>query len=54
MSATGTAAVFCYDTSRIVMTGNALLKQGKNMVEGCKSAVYLDQNRGEVKVQCRN
>ncbi len=46
MSATGNKR-FIIDTSRIV-TGNALLKQGKNTVKGCKVTVYLDQNRGEV------
>lgn len=48
MSATGNEAVYYHDTSRVVMTGNAFLKQGKNMVKGCKVTVYLDQNRGEV------
>lgn len=48
MSATGNEAVYYHDTSRVVMTGNALLKQGKNTVKGCKVTVYLDQNRGEV------
>lgn len=48
MSATGNEAVYYHDTSRVVMTGNSFLKQGKNTVKGCKVTVYLDQNRGEV------
>jgi lipopolysaccharide export system protein LptA len=48
MSATGSEAVYYQDTSRVVMTGNPVLKQGKNLVKGCKITVYLDQNRGEV------
>jgi lipopolysaccharide export system protein LptA len=48
MSATGGEAVYYQDTSRVVLTGNPVLKQGKNLVKGCKITVYLDQNRGEV------
>lgn len=48
MSAVGSEAVYYQDTARVIMTGNPVLRQGKNVIKGCKVTVYIDQNRGEV------
>ena len=33
---------------KIVMTGNAVMRQGKNLVQGDKIEVFLNENRGVV------
>jgi lipopolysaccharide export system protein LptA len=51
MSATGEEAVYYQESAQFVMTGNPVLRQGKNVIKGCKVVVYNDENRGKVE-QC--
>ena len=44
--ATGDEAVYYHDTGQIIVTGNALLREGKNSIKGCRVIVYLNENRG--------
>ena len=46
--ATGDDAVFEQDIQKITMTGNAVLREGKNIVRGDRVIVFLDENRGVV------
>lgn len=41
-------AVYYRDTHKIVMTGNALLNEGKNFIKGDRVIVYLNENKGVV------
>lgn len=45
---TGDYAVYYQDTQKIVMTGNAVMKEGNNTIRGEKIDVFLDENRGVV------
>jgi lipopolysaccharide export system protein LptA len=45
---TGDHADFYQDTQTIVVIGNAVLRDGKNMINGGKITVYLDEDRGVV------
>ena len=45
---TGEQAVYYEDAQKIVMTGNAVMRQGKNLVQGDKIEVFLNENRGVV------
>jgi lipopolysaccharide export system protein LptA len=45
---TGENAVFYQDSQKIVMTGNAVMREGKNMVKGDKIVVFLSEDRGVV------
>jgi lipopolysaccharide export system protein LptA len=45
---TGDHAVFYYDLQKIVMTGNAVMSEGKNIIRGGKIIVLLDEDRGIV------
>ena len=51
VSATGDEAVYYQESARIVMTGNPVLQQGKNVIKGCRVIVYIEENRGKVE-QC--
>jgi len=51
LSATGDEAVYYADGAKIVMTGNPVLKQGKNLIKGCRVVIFIDENRGRVE-QC--
>jgi lipopolysaccharide export system protein LptA len=46
--ATGDDAVFDQDAQKITMTGNAVLKEGKNIIKGNKVVIFLQENRGVV------
>lgn len=48
--ATGDEAVYYHDTGQIILTGNALLREGKNSIKGCRVIVYLNEKRGRVEV----
>lgn len=48
MTATGDEAVYYQDTAQIIMTGNALLQDGKNKVSGCRVVIFIDEGRGKV------
>lgn len=45
---TGDHAVFYQDLQKIVMTGSAVMHDGKNMIKGGKIIVFLDEDRGVV------
>ncbi len=45
---TGEQAIYYHDVQKIVMTGNAVLQQGSNIVRGEKIEVFLTENRGVV------
>ncbi len=45
---TGDYAIYYQDSQKIVMTGNAVMKEGTNVIRGDKVAVFLDENRGIV------
>ncbi len=48
--ATGDEAVYYHDTGQIILTGNALLREGKNSIKGCRVIVYLNEKRGRAEV----
>ena len=45
---TGDEAVFEQDIQKITMTGDAVLREGANIVRGDRIVVFLDENRGVV------
>jgi len=49
--ATGDEAVFEQDTQRVVLLGNTILREDKNVVRGHKITLLLDENRGIVEAQ---
>ena len=46
--ATGDEASYQQDTGQIILTGNAILREGKNIITGCKVIVYTNEDRGSV------
>ncbi len=46
--ATGEEAVYFQDSGQIVMTGNATLRDGKNIITGDKVTVFVNEDRGIV------
>lgn len=46
--AIGDEAVYLRDSDKITMTGNATLKEGKNVIKGERVVVFLKENRGVV------
>ena len=48
--ATGNEAVYYNDTGQIILTGNALLKEGKNSIKGCRVIIYVNEKRGRAEV----
>ena len=46
--ATGDEAVYFQDSGQIIMTGNATLRDGKNLVKGDKVTVFTNEDRGMV------
>jgi len=46
--ATGNEASYQQDTGQIILTGNAILREGKNIITGCKVIVYTNEDRGSV------
>jgi lipopolysaccharide export system protein LptA len=51
IAATGDEAVYYQDNARIVMTGNPVLQEGKNVIKGCRVIIFINENRGKVE-QC--
>lgn len=45
---TGDHAAFYQDSQIIVMTGNAVMREGKNVVKGERIVVYLNEDRGVI------
>lgn len=48
ISATGSDAVYYEEGARIVLSGNPVLREGKNVIKGCRVIFYLNENRGKV------
>jgi len=46
--ATGDEAVYLQDSGQIIMTGNATLREGKNIIKGDKVIVFVNEDRGIV------
>ncbi|PKN70499.1 MAG: lipopolysaccharide transport periplasmic protein LptA [Deltaproteobacteria bacterium HGW-Deltaproteobacteria-12] len=46
--ATGDEAVYFQDSGQIIMTGNATLRDGKNLIKGDKVTVFVNEDRGVV------
>jgi lipopolysaccharide export system protein LptA len=46
--ATGDEAVFFRDSNKVVLTGNAVLIEGKNSIKGNRVTVFLNENKGTV------
>jgi lipopolysaccharide export system protein LptA len=46
--AMGDEAVYLQDSGQIIMTGNASLREGKNLITGDKVIVFVDEDRGVV------
>ena len=46
--ATGDEGVYFHDTGQIILTGNAVLSEGKNSIKGDRVIVYLNEKRGIV------
>ncbi|MDQ5986787.1 MAG: Lipopolysaccharide export system protein LptA [Syntrophus sp. SKADARSKE-3] len=49
--ATGDMAVYDQDTERIIMTGGAVMREGKNVVRGNKITLLIKENRGVVEAE---
>jgi lipopolysaccharide export system protein LptA len=45
---TGEDAIFYQDTQQIVMTGNAVMREGRNIIRGDRIVVFLNEDRGIV------
>ena len=48
VSATGSQAIYYEEGARIVLSGNPVLREGKNLIKGCRVIFYLNENRGKV------
>ncbi len=46
--ATGDEAVYFQESGQIIMTGNATLRDGKNLIKGDKVIVFVNEDRGVV------
>jgi lipopolysaccharide export system protein LptA len=46
--ATGDEAVYLRDSGKVIMTGNAVMSEGKNSIKGDRVTVFLNENRGVV------
>jgi lipopolysaccharide export system protein LptA len=51
--ATGDEAVFEQDAQKIVMTGNAVMQEGKSVIRGHKITLFMAEDRGIVEAQER-
>ena len=46
--ATGDEAIYQQDSGQMILTGNAVLREGKNIITGCKVIVYTTEDHGSV------
>ena len=53
-TAQGDRAVYYRESGKIVITGNALLNEGKNSIRGDRVTVFLNENRGMVESDTQN
>jgi lipopolysaccharide export system protein LptA len=47
-TALGEEAVFVRESNKVILTGNAVLKEGKNTIRGDRVIVFLNEDRGVV------
>lgn len=47
-TATGNVAVFEQGSQKVTLTGDAVLKEGKNLIKGERIVIFLEENRGVV------
>ncbi|HNQ18003.1 MAG: LptA/OstA family protein [Smithellaceae bacterium] len=45
---TGDEAVYHHRTGIIVITGNVVMREGNNVIRGCKATIYLNKNWGKI------
>ena len=45
---TSDEAVYYHDSGQVILTGNAVLREGNSVIKGCKVTIYLNENRGKV------
>ena len=45
---TGEEGIYEQDAQKITMTGNAVMREGANIIRGDKVVVFLNENRGVV------
>jgi len=48
VSATGTQAIYSEKEKTIVLSGNPVLREKRNMIKGCRVIFYMNENRGKV------
>jgi lipopolysaccharide export system protein LptA len=46
--ATGDEAIYYRESNKIILTGNAVLNEGKNSIKGDSVTVFLNENKGTV------
>jgi lipopolysaccharide export system protein LptA len=46
--ATGDEAIYLRDSGKLILTGNAMLREGKNSIKGDRVVVFINENRGVV------
>jgi lipopolysaccharide export system protein LptA len=47
---TSDEAVYYHDSAQVILTGNVIMREGNNIIKGCKATIYLNENRGKVEV----
>lgn len=45
---TSDEAVYYHDSGQVILTGNVVMREGKNIIKGCKATIYLNENRGKM------
>ena len=45
---TSDEAVYYHDSGQVILTGNVVMREGSNIIKGCKATIYLNENRGKV------
>ena len=53
-TAQGDHAIYYRESNKIVMTGNALLNEGKNSIKGDRVTILINENRGLVESDTQN
>jgi lipopolysaccharide export system protein LptA len=47
---TSDEAVYYHDSAQVILIGNVVMREGNNIVKGCKATIYLNENRGKIEV----
>jgi lipopolysaccharide export system protein LptA len=47
-TATGDEAIYLRDSGKVILTGNPVLSEGKNLIKGDRVIVFLNEDRGVV------